>query len=146
MVQRYGTENYMIEGTIATLTFAVNDAAEEGASYPVALSYSYKNYDIFDKDLNRIEFATVDGAVKVMAEEEPPVPPEPPVTDVILGDVNGDGTVNGKDMNDLKKAVAGNMELTGDQFTAANVYIDTKLNGMDVNNLARFLAGAITGF
>ena len=133
------TENYMIEGTVATLTFTVNEGAEE-ASYPIKLSYSYKSYDIYDKDINRIEFATVDGAINVVKGEEPPAP------DVILGDVNGDGTINGKDINDLKRAVAGNFVLAGNSFIAGNVYVDDKINGMDVNNLARYLAGAITGF
>ncbi|MBQ3526979.1 MAG: hypothetical protein IJA52_00275 [Clostridia bacterium] len=137
------TENFMVEGTIATLTFCVNEGAEEGASYPVKLSYSYKSYDIYDKDINRIEFVTADGAVEVVGSVEPP---EPPVTEVLLGDINGDGSINGKDINDLKKAVAGNFVLTGNSFIAGNVYIDDKINGMDVNNLARYLAGAITGF
>lgn len=137
------TENYMIEGAIATLKFLVNDGAEVGSSYPVSLSYSYKSYDIFDKDLNRIEFATVDGLVKIIEDtDEPDVPP----ADVLLGDVNGDGSINGKDINELKRAVAGNLALEGDRYIAANVYIDDKINGMDVNNLARYLAGALSGF
>ena len=134
------TENYMIEGTIATLTFKVNEAAVTGETYPVSLSYSYKSYDIFDKDLNRIEFAVADGAVTIVEDEIPPA------SEVLLGDVNGDDTINGKDINDLKRAVAGNLALEGDRYIAANVYIDDKINGMDVNNLARYLAGALSGF
>ena len=64
----------------------------------------------------------------------------------VLGDATGDGVVNGKDSNQLKKFIAGATVPTEAEMAASDVNADGTLNGMDANVLSQFLAGAIGGF
>ena len=61
------------------------------------------------------------------------------VRDVEPGDVNGDGTVNGKDLTRLGKHFAGwDVEIDED---AADVTGDGTVNGKDLTRLGKFFAG-----
>ena len=64
-------------------------------------------------------------------------------TDILLGDVNGDGKVNGTDTNLIFRHVSGTTELNGDQRKAADVNGDGKVNGTDTNLVFRFVSGVI---
>ena len=57
----------------------------------------------------------------------------------VLGDVNGDGAVNVKDLTRLKKCLAGAEELSS--VEAADVTVDGDVNGKDLTRLKRYLAG-----
>lgn len=60
------TENYTANGTILTYEFEINKNAPANAVYPIEVSYTKGNYDIYDKDLNQVDFdTTVPGYVKV---------------------------------------------------------------------------------
>ena len=63
-----------------------------------------------------------------------------------LGDINADGSINGKDSNQLKQIISGSSMPTETEQLAADVKTDGAINGMDANLLAQFLAGAIGGF
>jgi len=63
-----------------------------------------------------------------------------------LGDINQDGSINGKDSNQLKQILSGGTVPTETEQKAADVRTDGTLNGMDANVLSQFLAGAIGGF
>ena len=76
------TTNYTVNGTIVTLTFKVGNNAENGKSYPISLSYNYNNYEIYDKDLNPVEFSISNGSISVTQSSAK-----------LLGDVDGDGEV-----------------------------------------------------
>ena len=65
------------------------------------------------------------------------------IVDVLLGDVNGDGKVNGTDTNLIFRHVSGTTELTGDQLKAADVNGDGKVNGTDTNLVFRYVSGTI---
>ncbi|MBQ3527831.1 MAG: DUF4091 domain-containing protein [Clostridia bacterium] len=63
-----------------------------------------------------------------------------------LGDINGDGAINGKDSNQLKQILSGGTVPTEIEQKAADVNGDGTVNGVDANVFAQFLAGAIGGF
>lgn len=63
---------------------------------------------------------------------------------VLVGDVNGDGKVNGKDVSKLAQSLVGKATLTDVQKDAAEVLEDGAVNGKDVSKLARSLVGKAT--
>ena len=74
---------------------------------------------------------------------ETPAPtetPEPP--EVLSGDVNGDGTVDGRDLLRLAKHLAGNAVQI--DASAADLNGDGQIDGRDLLRLAKFLAGQFT--
>lgn len=58
-------ENFVVNGTIATLRFWVKDTAYVGNTYDIAISYDYENYDIYDKDLIRVHFDTTNANISI---------------------------------------------------------------------------------
>ena len=64
--------------------------------------------------------------------------------DYILGDVNGDGRVNGLDVNRLFRYVNGQISLNPQQLASADLTGDNRVNGLDVNRLFRYVNGQIT--
>ncbi len=48
------------------------------------------------------------------------------------GDVNGDGRINSKDSNLMKRAIMGAYELSDDEFRAADIYVDGIINTKDL--------------
>ncbi|MBQ5399232.1 MAG: hypothetical protein IIU14_07335 [Ruminococcus sp.] len=71
--------DYTANGEIVTLTFKATQTAREGEAYPVTVSYDYDNFDIYDKDLNPVEFKVENGVISVVkpAEPETEAPTEP---------------------------------------------------------------------
>ncbi len=61
--------------------------------------------------------------------------------DVLLGDLDGDGNVNAKDTNMLKRVFAGVISLTEEQRIAADLDGDCKVNSLDANLLIRVATG-----
>lgn len=59
------TENITANGTVLIYEFKINENAPANAVYPIEVSYTPNNYDIYDKDLNQIDFDIVNGFVKV---------------------------------------------------------------------------------
>ena len=60
------------------------------------------------------------------------------VIDHIIGDANGDGNVNGIDINYMKRALSGTFE----KNIAMDINGDGKVNGTDINLLKRYLVGS----
>ena len=58
------SENFTVNGTIVTLTFAVNKNAKSG-SYPIKVTYDKEDGGIIDFDLNSVEFGTSNGKITV---------------------------------------------------------------------------------
>lgn len=77
-------------------------------------------------------------AVDVTADET-----DEETEDVLLGDVNGDGKVNGTDTNLIFRYVSGTTEFTDEQCKAADVNGDGKVNGTDTNLVFRFVSGTL---
>ena len=114
-------------GTIVTLHFKISDNAAEG-NYPITISYSSDDSDIYNSDWETVEFSIENGSVTV--------------SNVVLGDVNGDGKVNGMDRTFLARHVAKWAGYSSDDivYSAADVNGDGKVNGMDRTYLARYVA------
>lgn len=64
------TEDYAVDGDLVTLTFALKESAADG-KYPVVLSYDYDNFDIFNMNLEPVEFNIENGSVKVNSVTKP---------------------------------------------------------------------------
>ena len=122
------TQNFVYDGVVVTLTFQIKEDAPVG-EYPITVSYDYDNYDIMDCNMNKVNFAVVNGSVEVM--------------DVLLGDVNLDGIVNTLDRALLTRYLAGWDGYTEDNvnLTAADVNMDGVVNTLDRAILTRHLAG-----
>ena len=63
--------------------------------------------------------------------------------DILLGDVNSDGKVNGTDTNLIFRYVSGTTDFSDEQLKAADVNGDGKVNGTDTNLVFRFVSGTI---
>ena len=120
-------ENITKNGKIVTLTFAVAEGAVLG-TYPVTVTYDNANADIVDADMNLVDFVVINGSVEVK--------------NVILGDVNRDGSVNALDRIALARYLAewdGYNSETID-LAASDVNQDGLVNALDRITLARHLA------
>ena len=116
------SKNNTANGVIAKLTFQIKEDCPEGI-IPITVSFNEGN--IIDKDLNNVDFLTVDGAVEVV--------------NYILGDVDGDGRVLAKDVATLRRYLA---HWTGVTIVeaAADVNKDGNVTAADVAILRRYLA------
>ena len=121
------TADITANGTIATLNFTVAADAPTG-DYEIKVSYDYDDYGIVDFYLNPVSIATVNGLVTV--------------TDVILGDVTGDGRVNTLDGMYLGRYLAKWPDFPAEKIDmdAADVNGDGKVNTLDGMILGRHLA------
>ena len=111
-----------INGVIFRLTFSVKSGARKGV-YPVSLSVSAK-----DKDSVSVPITAIPGSVNV--------------NPVIIGDVNGDGIVNMKDLQHLKKYLSS--MITVDEISRENSDIggDGLINIKDLTAIKILLASA----
>ncbi len=62
--------------------------------------------------------------------------------EIVIGDLDGDGNVNAKDTNTLKRLFAGVISLTEEQRIAADIDNNGAVNGFDANLLIRMATGA----
>ncbi len=60
-----------------------------------------------------------------------------------LGDINGDGEINGKDSNILKQFISGTATPGETEAIAADINRDGNINGADSNILLQYLSGAL---
>ena len=120
------TADCTVNGKIATLTFKVADNAEEGECH-IRVSYDYDNYDIYNQSGEAVQFATVNGTLTV--------------TDVVYGDVNGDGRVNNLDGMVLMRHLAKWPSYPASMISpGADVNADGRINNLDGMILMRHLA------
>ena len=121
------TENFTANGVIATLTFEIPEDMPVG-EYPITVSYDLDNYDIYNCDVELVEFAVVNGRVNVI--------------DVLIGDVNTDTKVNALDRLYLTRFLAkwADYPEAVINMIAADVNVDTKVNALDRLILTRHLA------
>ena len=120
------TQNYTVNGTIATLNFNVPENLEEG-DYAISVSYDNDEYEIYDCNAETIDFAVVNGKISV--------------TDIIYGDVNGDGKVNNLDRLVLTRYLANWPDYPASRIKpGADTNADGKINNLDRLILTRHLA------
>lgn len=121
------TENITYNGEIVVLIFDVLEDAKLGST-DINVSYDYDNADILDVDYNPVKFEIVNG--------------EYVISDVLIGDVNGDGRVNSIDRMMLARYIAEWEGYSEDtiNMTAADVNEDDRVNSIDRMILARYIA------
>lgn len=114
-------------GRIAELTFEISEDAQKGA-YPISLEFDPANGDIYNSALEAVAFLVEDGGITVV--------------NAVLGDVNGDGVINGQDRAALSRYLTVGREALQDiDLSAADVNGDGKVNNVDRAILSRYLAG-----
>ncbi len=115
-------DNVIADGTFVLLTFRIKADAEVGET---TVSVSYDPEDVYNYDFENVTFDTVDGTINIV--------------DYISGDVNGDGTVNNKDIGLLQRFITGwDVEI---DHLASDVNGDGKINNRDAGILQRYLNG-----
>ena len=57
--------NFTVNGTVATLEFAVSDGVPVGTVIPVEVTYNYNNYDIYNFNAQPVQFAIDNGSIAV---------------------------------------------------------------------------------
>lgn len=120
------------------------DTANAGDTIDIASIKFFTTSDWVGSYIKTI--ANTDAAAKELGLVYGWVEEEPEVT-VMLGDVTGDGKVNSKDLNRLKKylASAGDGSVVLDIPEAGDVTGDAKVNSKDLNRLKKYLASAGDG-
>lgn len=117
------TENFTVNGTVATLMFRVLDDAELGDAYVRVAALG--RYDAMNADGDEVSFATVDGNIEV--------------SPIIYGDVDGDGSVTARDAMFLSRYIAGyDVDILAE---AADLDRDGAVTARDAMILARHIAG-----
>ncbi len=66
---------------------------------------------------------------------------EKEVSEIVVGDADGDGKVNAKDVNMLKRVFAGVISLSEQSKRAADLNLDGTVNAYDANILSRMISG-----
>lgn len=122
----------MSAATVATLTFTVKEGAEVGAS----AGFRLEKVAVYDSTFT-------DDAVAVKTGTAPAVTVG---TKILLGDVDGDGTVNHFDAAMVYGYYNGKTTFTEDQLAAADVNGDGVVNHFDAAMIYGFYNGKITKF
>lgn len=120
-------DNYTSEGVIVTLTFSVSETATLG-DHNITVSYDNDMEEILNVDLETVDFYVTGGIVTV--------------SDVLIGDINGDGKVTSKDRIILARYLdKWEGYETLDNELAADVNGDGKVTSKDRIILSRYLDG-----
>lgn len=112
------------DGTLLTLTFSVDKGVSANSKLNVKLSY--QNGNIIDSDLNDIPVTINNGSVTII--------------DYIPGDINGDGTIDLKDVTLVRRLVTG-YSVTANKL-AADVNGDGEITMKDVVLIRRYVVDA----
>lgn len=112
------------DGTILTLTFSVDKNVSANTKLNVKLSY--QNGNIIDSNLNDIPVTINNGSVTII--------------DYIPGDINGDGTIDLKDVTLVRRLVTG-YGVTANKL-AADVNGDGEITMKDVVLIRRYVVDA----
>ncbi len=117
------TADAIADGAIIKLTFKALAACDGGT----AVSLSYKPADIYNYDMEAVEFAVDNGVVVASI--------------YLLGDVNDDGSVDIKDVTVLRRYLAEWENYADIVKLAADVDVNGEINIKDATILRRYLAG-----
>ena len=118
-----GTSNITTDGVFVWLTFKAsgNVSADE-----TLVSVDYLAADVFDSEFENVLFNVENGTVTIVG--------------TVSGDVNGDGTVNNKDVGLLQRYINTWDDVTVNTDTA-DVNKDGKINNKDLGLLQRYVNG-----
>ena len=117
-------------GTLAEISFNVSPNTPAG-EYPITITFDSE--DVFDGNGGGIALSVVNAVITVEDGGQSET--------ANVGDVNGDGTVNGMDITLIRRFLTGGFAVTGFDKEAADVNHDGVINGMDITLIRRYLAG-----
>lgn len=116
--------NVMDDGVLYTLTFKINEDAEEGI---IPLTLNYIEDDIANQKYETVLINAKNGQIEVV--------------NVIKGDIFSDDSVNSKDAIKLSQHLARwSITLTEREKKAADVFSDNSINSKDAIKLSQYLA------
>ena len=119
------SENITENGVVATLVFEAVEGAVLGF-YPITVRYDNDNHDIFDVNLEVVDFNVENGEIEL--------------SDFFYGDVNSDHSVNTMDRLILTRYLSKWTGFETIDERAADVNNDGHVNSLDRAILARHLA------
>ncbi len=117
-----GTADSKGDFVYATLTFKISDSAAENAVY--SINATFNPDDVYNTDLDNVDFSVQSGKVTVI--------------NYIPGDINGDKSVNNKDLTILFRYLS-NWNVTVNE-KALDVNGDGSVNNKDLTILFRYLS------
>lgn len=115
-----------------------------GASYAGAKSFVLKKGDnTVVLTVKAQSGYTTDYTINVKADKDCTltVGGDTPPKEIMRGDTNGDGMVNGRDLANVQMHILGIKALSGDAFTRADTNSDGKINGRDLANVQMHILG-----
>ena len=118
-----------------------------GASYAGAKSFVLKKGDnTVVLTVKAQSGYTTDYTINVKADKDCTltVGGDTPPKEIMRGDTNGDGMVNGRDLANVQMHILGIKALSGDAFTRADTNSDGKINGRDLANVQMHILGIKT--
>ena len=119
------TENINTNGVFAYLTFKVKSGAN---TCDTQICIELLEDDIYDKNLNRVQFVAINSNVNITAAEQ------------VAGDVDGDGVVDARDCAKLMQYINGWSNAVIDEENA-DVNADGKISARDYVLLVRYING-----
>lgn len=132
----YGSSvNEVVDGTILTLTFAIEDTAQDAQVYDINVNYDSR--DILNQEYNPVELEVTNGRVQIVTYKP--------------GDVTGDDRINPLDLIKLCQFISDGCKTDPNGFNveinenAADVNDDGRLNPLDLILISRFISdGCVT--
>jgi hypothetical protein len=127
-----------VNGVIVYLAYV--DHTSVGVRPMFYLDMAKVNIDSYDEETNTTYISLKDSVGSTTDEDSS----SSTVTPYKKGDINGDGVVNGKDVNLLAQSCVAKVTLTDAQKEVADLDGDGKITGKDVNKLAQVCVGKAT--
>ena len=114
--------NNTTNGVVVLATFRVKEEASLGKT---EITLTYDPEDVYDENYDNVAFRVENGFVEIV--------------DYILGDVNGDGRVNNKDLGLFQQFLSG-WEVSAEE-RAGDVNGDGRVNNKDLGLFQQYLSG-----
>lgn len=128
------TTNYTVTGTIATLEFQVAEDVAVGTVVPIEITYDYNNYDIYDKDANRIQFVVDNGSVTVGEPKDEEFSPNA-IGDFIYTASGNEITITGYTGSATEVVIGSTYIIDGVEYTVVEIGMEAFLENETITKV-----------